>query len=149
MNYSQCYKIYSLYFINWLNAGALLQLADAGGIGHMTRTIFLDYRTFFAISPKTLTQIVNLCLVFKTYEKSAVTYIKTISIKKVVSISPAWTTMLRAQTTTTRTEGKSLWTRFIVLMVPVFVFHGTGFSLLFWKFYKLLWSNVWFRFNKC
>jgi len=44
---------------------------------------------------------------------------------------------------------KSLWTRFIVLMVPVFVFHGTGFSLLFWKFYKLLWSNVWFRFNKC
>jgi len=25
-----------------LNAGALLQLADAGGIGHMTRTISLD-----------------------------------------------------------------------------------------------------------
>jgi len=24
------------------NAGALLQLADAGGIGHMTRTISLD-----------------------------------------------------------------------------------------------------------
>jgi len=25
-----------------LNAGALLQLDDAGGIGHMTRTISLD-----------------------------------------------------------------------------------------------------------
>jgi len=25
-----------------LNAGALLQLVDAGGIGHMTRTISLD-----------------------------------------------------------------------------------------------------------
>jgi len=25
-----------------LNAGALLQLADAGGIGHMTRSISLD-----------------------------------------------------------------------------------------------------------
>jgi len=25
-----------------LNAGALLQLADAGGIGHMTRIISLD-----------------------------------------------------------------------------------------------------------
>jgi len=42
MVYSQCYKTYFLCFINWLNAGALLQLADAGGIGHMTRTISLD-----------------------------------------------------------------------------------------------------------
>ena len=42
MIYSQCNKIYFLCFINWLNAGALLQLADAGGIGHMTRTISSD-----------------------------------------------------------------------------------------------------------
>jgi len=47
--YSQCCKIYFLYFINWLDAGALLQLADAGGIGHMTRSVSLDYRIFFAI----------------------------------------------------------------------------------------------------
>jgi len=32
-----------------LNAGALLQLADAGGIGHVTRTISFDLRIFFAI----------------------------------------------------------------------------------------------------
>jgi len=40
--YSQGYKIYFLYFINWLNAGALLQLADAGGIGHIKTTISLN-----------------------------------------------------------------------------------------------------------
>jgi len=40
--YSQCYKIYFLSFINWLNAGTLLQLADACGIDYMTRTISLD-----------------------------------------------------------------------------------------------------------
>jgi len=39
-------------------------------------------------------------------------------------------------------------TRFIVLMVPVFIFHGTGFYSLFSKVSKLLWSDVWFRFNK-
>ena len=27
--------------------------------------------------------------------------------------------------------------------------HGTGFYLLFSKVSKLLWSDVWFRFNKC
>ena len=42
MIYSQCYKIYFLYFVNCLNAGAFLQLADAGGIGHATRTISFD-----------------------------------------------------------------------------------------------------------
>jgi len=45
--YSQCYKIFVLYFINCMNAGALLQCADAGGIAHMTRNISLDLRIFF------------------------------------------------------------------------------------------------------
>jgi len=52
-----------------LNAGALLPLAEPHWlkIGHMKRTISLDQLIFFAILPKTLTEIVNLCLVFKTY----------------------------------------------------------------------------------
>ena len=47
----------------------------------------------------------NLCLIFKTYLKSTVAYIKSFPIKRVVSVSRAETTMLRAQTTTTRTGG--------------------------------------------
>jgi len=42
--YSQFYKIYFLYFTNWLNAKALLSLAEPDWlkIGHMTRTTSLD-----------------------------------------------------------------------------------------------------------
>jgi len=69
--YSQCYKIYFLYFINWLNAGALLQLADAGGIVHMTRTVSFPWISGSSLpynSQKPFrTQTVNLCLLFKTY----------------------------------------------------------------------------------
>jgi len=38
-----------------------------------------------------------------------------------------------------------------VATIPFFIFHGTGFYLgpLFSKISKLLWSDVWFRFNKC
>jgi len=32
-----------------MDAGALLQLSVTGGIGHMTRTISLDWQIFFAI----------------------------------------------------------------------------------------------------
>jgi len=42
---------------------------------------------------------------FQNLLKSAVAYIKRLPIKRVVSISRAETTMLRAQTTTTRTAG--------------------------------------------
>ena len=45
----------------------------------------------------------NLCPIFKTYYKSALAYIKSFPIKRVVSISRA-ATMPRAQTTTTRTR---------------------------------------------
>jgi len=47
--------------------------------------------------------MVNLCLAFKTFKKSTVAYTKSFPIKRAVSISRAETTMLRAQTTTTRT----------------------------------------------
>jgi len=47
----------------------------------------------------------NLCLIFKTYLKSAVAYIKSLPIKRAVSVSRVETTMLRAKTTTTRTAG--------------------------------------------
>jgi len=47
----------------------------------------------------------NLCLIFNTYQKSTVAYIKIFLLKRVISISRAETTMLRAQTTTTRTAG--------------------------------------------
>jgi len=57
----------------------------------------------------------NLCLIFKTYQKSTVAYIKSFPIKRVVSISRAETTMLRTQTTTTCTVSRnSHSTRFIV-----------------------------------
>jgi len=41
----------------------------------------------------------NLCLIFKTYLKSTVAYIKSLPMKRVVSISRAETTMVTAQTT--------------------------------------------------
>ena len=49
----------------------------------------------------------NLCLIFKTYYKSTIAYyIKSFfSIKRVISISLAETTMLRAQTMATHTAG--------------------------------------------
>ena len=47
----------------------------------------------------------NPCLIFKTYKKSTVAHIKSFPIKRVVSISRAKTTMLRAKTTISRTAG--------------------------------------------
>jgi len=47
----------------------------------------------------------NMCLIFKTYWNSDVAYIKSFPIKRIVSISGAKTTMLRAQTTTNHTTG--------------------------------------------
>ena len=84
---------------------------------------------------------------FQTLIKSAVAYIKFLRIKRVVSISPASTKMLRTHMTTTRTAGippgpgsSYEWYQFLFF---------TGFYLLFSKVSKLLWSDVWFRFNKC
>ena len=56
----------------------------------------------------------NLCLIFKTYQKSIVAYIKCLPLKRVVFVSRAETTILRAQTTTNSHSKNSNSTRFIV-----------------------------------
>jgi len=47
----------------------------------------------------------NLCLIFKTYLKNILAYMKSCPIIRVVYVSCAETTMLRAQTATTSTAG--------------------------------------------
>ena len=93
-----------LYFTNWLNAWALLQLAEPDWLNWSHDKDYIlglaDRLCNLTLSPSINGKPVS---DFQNYFKSTVAYIKCLPLKRVVSISRVEITMLRAQTTTTHT----------------------------------------------